>query len=96
MRKVEVGISIVVFFYSLQLVETVGTGVTVLENVMSKVAHLESVKLYVTDDMKKGVDFDLIRSAGCSLHCQGAENGIVRSVRWILIPWKESVDEYSY
>jgi len=29
--------------------ETVGTAVTVLENVMSLVAHLESVELYVTD-----------------------------------------------
>ena len=45
-------------------VETVGTSVTVLENVMSIVAHLESVKLYVTDGIKKGVDFDWIRSVG--------------------------------
>ena len=75
--------------------ETLGAGVTVLKNVMSKVAHLESVELYVTDDIKKGVDFDWIRSAGCSFHCQGVEDGIVRSVRWILIPWKESVNEYN-
>lgn len=30
---------------------------------------LESVELYVTDAVKKGVDFDCIRSAGRSLHC---------------------------
>ena len=53
--------------------ETVGTAVTVLEYVMSIVAHLESVELYVTDAIKKGVDFDGIRSACCSLHYQGIE-----------------------
>ena len=65
--------------------ETVGTAVTVLENVMSLVAHLESVELYVTDAIEKGVDFDWIRSAGCSLHYQGIEDGIVRGVT--KIPW---------
>jgi len=44
-----------------KLVEIVGTAVTVLENVMSMVAHLESVELYVTDAIKKGDDFDWIR-----------------------------------
>ena len=39
-----------------KLVETVGTALTVLENVMSMVAHLESVELYVTYAIKKGVD----------------------------------------
>ena len=70
-----------------KLVETVGTAVTVLENVLSILAHLESVELYVTDDIKKGVDFDWIRSAGCSLHYQGIEDGIVRGVTRISIPW---------
>jgi len=70
-----------------KLVETVGTAVTVLENVMSMVAHLESVESYVTDAIKKGVDFDWIRSAGCSLHYQGIEDGIVRGVTRISIPW---------
>jgi len=56
-----------------KLVETLGTAVTVLENVMSKVAHLESVELYVTYAIKKGVDFDWISLAGCSLHYQGIE-----------------------
>jgi len=41
-----------------KLVETVGTAVTVLENVMSMVADLESAELYVTNAVKKGVDFD--------------------------------------
>jgi hypothetical protein len=54
-----------------KLVEPVGTAMTVLENVMSKVAHSEPVELYVTDAIKKRVDFDWISSAGCSLHYQG-------------------------
>ena len=70
-----------------RLVETVGTAVTVLENVMSRVAHLESVELYVTDAIKKGVDFDWIRSVGCSFHYRGIEDGIVRGVTRISIPW---------
>ena len=67
--------------------ETVATAVTVLENVMSVMAHLESVELYVTDAIKKGVDFDWTRSAGCSLHYLGIEDGIVRGVTRISIPW---------
>jgi hypothetical protein len=47
-----------------QLVETVGTAVTVLENVMSMVAHLDSVELQVTDAINKVVDFDWIRNCG--------------------------------
>jgi len=69
-------------------VETVGTAVTVLENVMSMVAHLEFVELYVTDATKKCIDFDWIRSAGCSLHYQGLEEGTVRGVTRISIPWR--------
>jgi hypothetical protein len=41
---------------------------------MSVVAHLGSVELCVTDGIKKGVDSDWIRSAACSLHCQGTED----------------------
>ena len=70
-----------------KLVETVGTAVTVLQNMMSMVAHLESVELYVTDAIKKGVDIAWIRSSGCSLHYQEMEDGIVRGVTRILIPW---------
>ena len=70
-----------------KLVETVGTAVTVLENVMSMVAHLDSVELYVTDAIKKGVVFDWIRSAGCSLHCQRNEDGIMRGVIRISVAW---------
>jgi hypothetical protein len=70
-----------------KLVETVATAVTVLENVMSIVAHFNSVELYVTDAIKKGVDFDWIRSTGCSLHYQETEDGIVRDVTRFAIPW---------
>ena len=67
--------------------ETVGTAVTVLENVMPIVAHLDSGELYVTDAIKMEVDFDRIRSAGCSLHYQGIEDGTVRGVTRISFPW---------
>ena len=36
------------------LVKTVHTAVTVLENVMSKMAHLETVESFVTDGIKEG------------------------------------------
>jgi hypothetical protein len=39
------------------------TTVTVLKNVMSKVAHLQLVELYIINAIKKGVDFYWIRSA---------------------------------
>ena len=68
-----------------KLVETVGTAMTVLENVMSMMA--QSQLNFVTDAIKKGVDFDWIRSVGYSLHYQGIEDGIERSVTRILIPW---------
>ena len=44
------------------------------------------MELYVTDAIKKGVDFDWIRSSG-SLHYQEIEDGIVRGVTRISIPW---------
>ena len=53
---------------------------------MSKVAHLESVELYMTCAIKKEVDFGWIRLAG-SLYYQGVEDGIVRRVTRISIPW---------
>ena len=62
------------------MVESVGTAVTVLVYVMSKVGPLESVELVATDSIKKGVDFDWIRSACCSCHYQVIEDGIVRGV----------------
>jgi hypothetical protein len=33
-----------------------------------------------------GFDFDWIRSAGCSLYCQGIEDGIVRAVTRNSVP----------
>jgi hypothetical protein len=43
--------------------------------------------LHVTDAIKKEVDFDWIRSAGCSPHYQGIVDGIVRGVTRISVPW---------
>jgi hypothetical protein len=82
------------------LVETVGTAVAVLENDISMVAHLDSVELYVAEAIKKGVVFDCIRSAVCSLHCRGIQDGIVTGVTRISIYWwckqkNQSVSEAS-
>jgi hypothetical protein len=80
-------------------VETVGTAATVLENVMSMVANLDSVELHVTDAIYQGVDLDWIRSAGCSLHHQGIMDGIMKGVTRFSVPWwckKRSVYEKSY
>ena len=70
-----------------QLVSTVGSAVTVLESVMSEVGHFKSVELHVANAIRTSVDFDWIRLAGCSLHYQGLEEGIVTGVTRILIPW---------
>jgi hypothetical protein len=43
--------------------------------------------MYVTNAIKKGVDFDWIMSAGFSLHYQALEDGTVRGVRRISVPW---------
>jgi len=64
-----------------KLVETFGTAVTFGEYDVN--GGSESVELCVIDAIKKGVDFDWIRSAGCSLHRQG----IVRGVTRISVPW---------
>jgi hypothetical protein len=70
-----------------KLVETLGTCITLLENMMAEVAHLSSVEQRVTAAIKKSVDFDWIRSTGCSLHYQGLVDGIVSGVTRISIPW---------
>jgi hypothetical protein len=70
-----------------KLVETVGTSVTLLENMMAEVAHLSSVEQRVTAAIKNCVDFDWIRSTGCSLHYQVLVDGIVSGVTKISIPW---------
>jgi hypothetical protein len=41
----------------------------------------------VKDAIKNGVDFEWIRLAGGSLHYQGIEDGFVRCVTRISIPW---------
>jgi hypothetical protein len=70
-----------------KLVETVGTSVTLLEYMMAEVAHLSSVKQCITVAIKNSVNFDWIRSTGCSLHYQGLVDGIVSGVIKISIPW---------
>lgn len=70
-----------------KLVETVGTSVTLLEDMMADVAHLSSVEQHVTAAIESKVDFDWIRSAGCSLHYQELVDGIAVGVARIAIPW---------
>jgi hypothetical protein len=54
---------------------------------MTEVAHLSSVEQRVTAAIKNSVDFDWIRSTGCSLHHQQIVDGIVRGITRISIPW---------
>jgi hypothetical protein len=65
-----------------KLVETVGTSITLLETMMAEVAHFSSAEQHITTAIKNDVDFDWIRSTGCSLH-----HGIVRGITRISIPW---------
>jgi hypothetical protein len=45
-----------------KLVETAGTSVTLLENMMPEVAHLNSVEQRITAAIKNSVDFEWITS----------------------------------
>jgi hypothetical protein len=69
-----------------KLVETLGSCITFLQNMMAKVAHLSSVKQRITAAVKKSVDSDWMRSTACSLHYQGLVDGIVSGVTRISIP----------
>jgi hypothetical protein len=51
-----------------KLVETVGTSVTVLENMMPEVAHLDSVEQCITAAINNSIDFGWIKSTSCSHH----------------------------
>jgi hypothetical protein len=68
-------------------VETAGTSVTLVENMMAGEAHFSSVQQRITAAIKNSVDCDWIRSTGCSLHCQELVDGIASSVARISIPW---------
>jgi hypothetical protein len=70
-----------------KLVETVGTSVNLLEVMKAEVAHLNTVEQYITTAIKNSVDFDWIRSTGCSLHHKRLVDGIVRGITRICIPW---------
>jgi hypothetical protein len=53
-----------------KLVETAGTSVTLLENMMPEVAHLNSVEQRITAAIKNSVDFEWIKSTSFSLNYQ--------------------------
>ena len=58
----------------------VETAVTVLEDMISEVAHLDTVESCITDAVKESVNIEWIRLTGCPLHHQRIEDKIVRSV----------------
>ena len=70
-----------------KLVWTVGTAVTVLEGMISEVAHTDAVESCITNAIKESISFDWITLTGCPLHHQRTEDEIVRSITRISIPW---------
>ncbi|XP_023725955.1 ATP-dependent RNA helicase DBP2-like [Cryptotermes secundus] len=70
-----------------KLVETVGTAVTLMECIVAKVGHFNSVEQHITTAIKSTIDFKWIRCTGCSLHYQRIVDGIVRCLTTIYIPW---------
>lgn len=81
-----------------KLVETVGIAVTILEGMISEVAHLHTVKCCITGAIKESVSFDCVRLTGSPVQHQRIEEEIVRSVTRISVPWwcklkNESVGE---
>jgi len=76
-----------VSYLSEKLVETVGTAVTVLGDMISEVAHLDMVESCITGAIKESVNFDWIRLTGCPLQHQRIEDEIVRNVTTISIAW---------
>jgi hypothetical protein len=55
---------------------------------IADMVYLESAWLHIADTIKDSIDFDGIRLIGCSLHIQRIEDGIVRSVTRISLPWR--------
>jgi hypothetical protein len=70
-----------------KLVVTVGAAVTLMESMMTDVAHLNSVEQHITAAIKNSIDFEWIRCTGCSLHHQQIIHGIVRGLMRIYISW---------
>jgi hypothetical protein len=54
---------------------------------MAEMADLSLVKQHITAAIKNSVDFDRIRSTGCSLQYKGMVDGIISDVPKISIPW---------
>jgi hypothetical protein len=69
-----------------KLVDTVGAAVTLMESMMTEVAHLNSVAQHITAANKNSIDFEWIRCTGCSLHHQQIIDGIMRGLTRIYIP----------
>jgi len=70
-----------------RLVETVNASVTVWVGMMADFAYTHSVEKKITAAIKNTIDFGLIQSSGCLLHCQEIVDGIAWSVTRICILW---------
>jgi hypothetical protein len=53
-----------------EMVEIVGTAVTVIESMIVEVAHLNAVEQHITAAIRNSIDFEWIRCTDCSLHHQ--------------------------
>jgi hypothetical protein len=67
-----------------KLVETVGTSVNLMESMMAEVAHLDSQKQCLTAAIKNSIDFEWIRSTGCSLQCEIPKNRLNIRIHFVL------------
>jgi hypothetical protein len=70
-----------------RLIETLSSSITVLEGMMTEVAHSHSVEEKITAAIKNTIDFGWIQSSGCSLYHQEIVDDIVRSITRISVPW---------
>ena len=69
------------------LEETVSASVTLLDGMMTDVAHTHLVEEKITAAIKNTIDFGWIHSSGYLLHHQETVDCNVRSVTRISIPW---------
>jgi hypothetical protein len=67
-------------------VETVGAAVTLMESVMTEMAHLNLVEQHITTAIENSTDFEWIRRTGCSFHHQRILDGIVRGLMRVYFP----------
>jgi hypothetical protein len=74
-------------YSSKKLGETVNAAISTLEPKLAKVAHMGSVEEKMTVAIKETIDFEWIRSSGCTLHGHIIVNVVVRGITKTTIPW---------